>query len=94
MEAFMRLAAMAHGQPEDARSESVGAGEQAAAIHLVGDLGREDPHLTAATYALFDSMETWLPPIDTEVSRQLLAAIQSAKQFLPPRRRQEPPRPS
>lgn len=84
VEAFVRLTAIAHGYPPDARTASVGAGEQAAAIHLVADMGRRDPHLRTAANALFDDLESWLPALGTPEAKRLLDALKKARASLKP----------
>lgn len=82
VEAFVRLTAIAHGYPPDARSASVGAGEQAAAIYLVADLGRRDRFLRKAAIALFDDLESWLPHTGNPAASRLLNAVSKAREDL------------
>nr|WP_316305674.1 hypothetical protein [Clavibacter michiganensis] len=82
VEAFVCLTAIAHGYPPDARSASVGAGEQAAAIHLVGGMGRRDRHLRKAAVALFDDLDSWLPHTGSPASSRLIVAVKKAREDL------------
>jgi hypothetical protein len=83
--AFVRLTALAHGYPPEARDKRVGTGEQAAAIHLVADMGRRDRWLRVAAYALLDDLEDSMQHTDEPGASKILGAARAARRTLPPR---------
>ncbi|MEV7607914.1 hypothetical protein AB0N61_00365 [Microbacterium sp. NPDC089320] len=82
---FLRTAAIAHGYPVDERAQSVGTGEQIAAIYLVADLARRDRWLRTSGIAFLDELCEWLGKLNTPTASRLLEAATEARRIAQPR---------
>lgn len=60
MNAFLKIAARAHGYREGHEDMTVGTGEQSAAMFLVADLATRDKWLREAAIQLLDEEISWL----------------------------------
>lgn len=83
IDAFLRVATQAHGvRPGQPGHETVGIGEQVAAIHLLADLARRDRWLRKAGIAFLDDLTRWMTP---ESHPQLHEAAAEARATLYPK---------
>lgn len=78
-EAFLKVAARAHGYRENHADSGVGTGEQIAAIHLLAELGKRDAWLRQAATAFFDDEADWLARSVHPWAPRLLTQVHAAQ---------------
>jgi hypothetical protein len=84
-DAFMRIAARAHGYRENHEKSTVGSSEQIAAIYLLAGLGKKFRWLRPACQAFLDDEARWLDTTMGDTAVLLKAAVIAARATIPDR---------